>query len=284
MTTYHEAPNRYVNHLVLKVIDLDRAKQFYTETLGLLVLDEEPGKVRLGTESSRPFLTLTCPAGVQAKEARRTGLYHFALLMPRRSDLGRLLRHLEHAGYPVTGGADHGVSEALYLQDPDDNGIEVYVDTDDESWNWEGEHVTMKTDPLDFEGLLKETGQAPWEGMPADTLLGHIHLHVADLQASRDFYVDILGFEESLALGDAALFLSTGHYHHHIGLNTWNGVGANPQPPQAAGMSHFDLRLPDPITRETLIQQLKRANHAVSVEAMGTFTEDPSGNRIRLVL
>ena len=183
-------------------------------------------KVVLTADGKTPLLIIEQPENVTPKEPHRSGLYHFALLLPKRADLGAIIKHFMQHNVRI-GASDHLVSEALYLSDPDGNGIEIYTDRDPSVWSWENGKVAMSTDPLDGESIIAESAGQTWDGLPAGTVMGHVHLHVAHLPETEKFY-NALGFEV-VTNYPQALFMSNGKYHHHIGLNTWNGEGA-PRP------------------------------------------------------
>jgi catechol 2,3-dioxygenase len=181
------------------------------------------------------------------------------------------------------GQADHLVSEALYIADPDNNGIEIYADRPRDTWrrNAAG-HYMMATDPIDWEGLLAEAGDANWEGLPAGTTIGHIHLHVSDLKASQHFYTEIIGFDIMARMADSALFISAGGYHHHIGLNTWAGVGAPLTPANAAGLAYYRIDLPDREALAAAAGRLQEAGVPFRDEGNTVYVNDPSGIEIHL--
>lgn len=216
MKNFHQKPVTFVGEVSINVLDLDKAITFYQDIIGLQVLKKNERQAVLTTDGKTPLLTLEQPADVIPKEGRTTGLYHFALLLPTRADLSIFLRHLLQTKYPF-GAADHEVSEALYITDPDGNGIEVYSDRPSTDWKWANGEVAMGTDPLDGNDLLEESN-GEWSVMPAGTLMGHIHLHVSDLRNTEEFYMQGLGFTVVNRYA-GALFTSTGGYHHHIGLN-----------------------------------------------------------------
>jgi catechol 2,3-dioxygenase len=272
--------------LQLKVSDIERSIRFYKEVVGFQVLCQEAGTAHLTVDGSTTFLILEeIPNAFVVPERSAAGLYHFAILVPTREQLGLSLRNLVKSRIHI-GQGDHTVSEALYISDPDHNGIEIYCDRPRSQWqkNAEGYYV-MGSDPVDIEGLLKLAGDKPWTGLTADTLLGHIHLHVSELSKSREFYCDILGFDimfdASKRMG--AYFISAGGYHHHIGLNIWAGVGA-PQPPaNGTGLTYFTIALPS--TEELNLTLEKTRNAGISVDAHEDYwrVKDPSGIEIRLV-
>lgn len=181
------------------------------------------------------------------------------------------------------GSSDHLVSEALYLEDPDGNGIEIYNDRDPSEWTWFEDEVAMTVDPLDFERLLKNAvAGEKWTGMPKETVMGHIHLHVSELEKTEQFYVEGLGFDVVNRYGGQALFLSTGKYHHHIAVNIWNGIGA-PRPPESSvGLESYTLVFPNEEAINETIANLEKIGATVTEENGRLFTYDPSKNRIEL--
>lgn len=281
--SFHKSPNTHINHVHLYVEDLDRSLRFYQEIIGFQVLAREGRSAALTADGKRALVTVEQPEGVVPKPRRTTGLYHYALLLPSRDHLAQIVLHLAEHGVPL-GSADHLVSEALYLNDPDGNGIEIYRDRDPAEWQWSGDEVRMTTDPLDFHGLLRGVEKQPWDGLPADTIMGHIHLHVSRLEEAERFYVDGLGFDVVNRYGGQALFLSTGNYHHHIGLNTWVGVGAPAPPANSAGLHVYTMVYPDAAAREQAISRLQALGAAVTESDGRMLTADPSGNRIRLAV
>jgi catechol 2,3-dioxygenase len=273
---FHRYPNTYIGNVHLKVVNLERTVQFYKTVLGLAVLERSERNAVLGT-NSHPLLTVEQPEDVIPKEPRKSGLYHFAILLPNRAELGKFLRHVAEIGYPL-GAGDHLVSEALYLDDPDGNGIEVYHDRPSSGWTWNGGEVEMATNQIDAEGILGAAGSERWEGMPDGTIMGHIHLHVANLQETKNFYGDGLGFN-LVSRFPQALFMSTGGYHHHLGLNTWNGVGAPAADENSAGLKQFTLVFPDEDSRTKAVGKINE----MGAEVIDDFiTKDPSGIQIHL--
>jgi len=281
MENFHQKPSIYVGEVNIKVKNLDNAVTFYQNIMGFQVLEQTEGKAVLTTDGKTPLLTLEQPADVIPKEGKMSGLYHFAILLPSRADLSVFLRHLLQTGYPL-GAADHYVSEALYLNDPDGNGIEVYRDRPSFEWTWKNNLVEMATEQLDAEGILAES-DAEWNGLPSGTVMGHIHLHVGDLQKAEEFYTKGLGFNVVSYYPQAA-FLSTGGYHHHIAINTWQGVGAPTPPKNSVGLNWYTLVFPNETERENVIKQLKQLGAPVKKETDFYVTSDPSGNQIRLVV
>ncbi|MFS0576900.1 VOC family protein [Sporosarcina sp. 179-K 3D1 HS] len=267
--------------MYLNVTNLERSLEFYTGVIGLQELERTEVKAVLTADGKTPLVQLEQPENVTAIEPRRSGLFHFAILVPTRADLGRILNHFIERNVQL-GASDHIVSEALYLSDPDGNGIEVYVDRHPDEWQWENGHVVMRTDPLQYEDVLAAGGAGSWEGMPVGTIMGHIHLHVADLQEAETFY-KTLGFEV-VSHYPQALFMSNGKYHHHIAVNTWNGAGAPRPSALSAGMRAYTLIYPDEETLLASIDQVQEAGNEVKPVSNGYCVEDPSGNQILLRL
>jgi catechol 2,3-dioxygenase len=278
---FHSKPNTFVGHVKIKVENIDRSLKYYQEVIGFQILEQTKTKVKLTTDGKTSVLSLEQPENVVPKQRRTTGLYHFALLLPQRSDLASIVNHFRESGIRI-GSSDHLVSEALYLSDPDGNGIEIYADRDPSEWNWNNGEVAMAVDPLNFEDLLLNEKQQEWKGLPAGTVMGHIHLHVSDLQKTEEYYTKGLGFEVVNRYGLQALFISTGKYHHHIGLNTWNGVGAPTPPVESVGLESFTLIFPKKEARAIVLDNLKKIGATVTEEKDTFITFDPSGNCIHL--
>jgi catechol 2,3-dioxygenase len=281
MENFHRKPNTFVGEVNINVMDLDRAITFYQNVIGFQVLEQTDRKAVLTTDGKTPLLTLEQPVNVEPKEGRTAGLYHFALLLPTRADLSVFLQHLLQTGYRF-GASDHYVSEALYITDPDGNGIEVYRDRPSSEWTWTNNKVSMATEPLDGDSILAES-DAEWSGLPADTVMGHIHLHVGDLSKTEEFYIKGLGFTV-VSLYPQAIFTSTGGYHHHIALNTWQGAGAPAPKKNSVGLNWFTLVFPSEEARSKAVEQLQQIGASVTKEADFYTTADPSGNEIRLVI
>lgn len=276
---FHTAPITYTGEVHLNVLDLTRSIQFYKEVIGFKVLEEASNKAVLTADGKIPLLVIEQPEHVTPKEAHKAGLYHFALLLPKRADLGAIIKHFIQHQVRI-GASDHLVSEALYLSDPDGNGIEIYTDRDPAVWSWDNEQVAMSTDPLDGESIIAESGDQVWDGLPTGTVMGHVHLHVAHLPETETFY-NALGFEV-VTNYPQALFMSNGKYHHHIGLNTWNGVGA-PRPSEGSvGLQSFTLVYPTEAVLDEAIGKVEALGMKVVADENRFIVEDPSGNRIVL--
>jgi catechol 2,3-dioxygenase len=279
-----------IGAVALTVSNLERSLEFYQDGLGFSPLNNQKNTTCLGLDG-RPLLYLT-----GRPEARRiprtTGLYHFAILTPSRLELAKTLYHLAEKEIPIEGVADHSVSEALYLSDPDGNGIEIYRDRPQGEWLHDPDGTLhMTSDPLDLDGLLGELQGQPqhWNGLHPHTRIGHVHLHVSRLPEAEHFYTDILGFNLMAHIGSSASFVSAGGYHHHIGLNTWVGVGAPPPPPDSIGLLWFSIHLPDEAALEQVAGRVRQAGLPLPADSAfrdecpkGLLVHDPSQNGIVL--
>ncbi|MGG2072336.1 VOC family protein [Lysinibacillus irui] len=277
---FHEKPNTYVTNVELKVSDLQRSLTYYQDVIGFKVLQQESHKATLTADGRTALLTIVQPETVEEKQRMTTGLYHFALLLPTRRDLANIITHFHEKGVYL-GASDHAVSEALYLNDPDHNGIEVYVDRPESEWTWYVDQVHMVTEPLNIQSILEE-GNGNWSGLPEGTVMGHIHLSVSNLAETEQFYTNGLGYDIVSRYGTQALFISTGRYHHHIGLNTWHSENAPKLGENQVGLKTFSLRLDNEEQASSMKANL-RAMGAPVIDIDGGFqTEDPSGNVVLL--
>ena len=266
----------------LRVADLARATAFYRETLGLVPGDGQPGRTVLCARDGVPLLVLRETPGAR-HVPRAAGLYHFAVLLPSRADLGRALKRLIDTGTRF-GQSDHLVSEALYLSDPDGNGIELYRDRPRSQWTWHGGMVEMAVDPLDLDSLLEEAGKAgaPDAEAPAGTRIGHMHLQVSDVAQAVRFYHELVGFDITASFQGAA-FLSAGGYHHHLGLNSWSTRGAPPAPPDSTGLASFAVEVPGQEERDRVVERLRAAGVTTEGEGECVVARDPWNIAVELV-
>ncbi len=283
MSSYSIHPDTTVGPIYLTAADLNRSERFYCNVLGFKPLRRQGDTLTLSADEKTPLMQLKEDPIAPQRPRHTTGLYHFAVLMPSRMDLGRSLRRLAEVGFPIQGGTDHLVSEAIYLADPDGNGIELYRDRPRQGWEFLGGEVHMESDPLDFDGILAEVnGAQPWTGLAAATRIGHVHLNVADLPQTEEFYCGVLGFDVTLRRASGALFVSAGGYHHHLGLNTWDGAGAPPPPPGAIGLRYYSIVMPDVRELETLAGRVQRAGIPAEEVDEGFMLCDPSQNQVLL--
>lgn len=270
----------------LKVADLKRSLAFYTGSIGLAVLRQDERSALIGA-GKRAILALEQVDGANPAPENTTGLYHAAILFPDRRSLAVKIAQLTAARVPL-GYGDHLVSEAFYLSDPDENGLELYRDRPRSEWNWSGSQVRMASDPIDFDSFFGEIKQdedvtAMSPAAPAGTRLGHVHLRVADISLAEQFYHGVLGFDVTAHL-PGALFVSAGGYHHHIGMNTWQSRGGQPPSEPSAGLREFSILLPDLAELERLVKQISLAGVAIERDAASAVLYDPFHNRIRLTL
>jgi catechol 2,3-dioxygenase len=266
----------------LQVTGLERSLTYYTTVLGLESGSQTSGSVTLrAQDQSHTLLVLEEePAARPVPRGGLLGLYHFAILLPDRSHLGRFVRHLAATGVRFSA-ADHFVSEALYLWDPDGLGIEVYADRPRDAWRLRGAELVMTTEPLDLHALVETAGSEPWRGMPPGTRMGHLHLSVSDLELARAFYHEALGLDETVWNYPGALFLSAGGYHHHLGLNTW-AAGARVAGLGDARLMEWTLVLPSAEDVADAARRVEAAGHHASPEGTDWIVTDPGHTRLRL--
>ncbi len=269
----------------LQVSNLQRSLHWYQAIIGCQPLELTPSSALLGArgDAAAPLIELVERPGARAvRQHARLGLYHFAILLPSRPALGSFVRRLAALDVRV-GSADHLVSEALYMHDPDGLGIEVYADRPRETWTWQGDQVVMTVDHLDFRDLARAAVE-PWDGLPSGTTIGHVHLHVGDLDQALAFYKAGLGLEETARLPGAA-FLAAGRYHHHLGINIWAAAAPSPHEDDAQ-LLEWSLSVPDKAAALAAAERLSHAGHAVQHDAdpgRGWTVADPWGTRLRVV-
>ena len=270
--------------MALTVSDLDRAVAFYQDALGLKIARREAATATMGA-GGEDLVVLTEEPGAR-RAGRHAGLYHLALLHPSREELARAAMRLAVTRTPIEGASDHGVSEAIYLPDPDGNGIELYADRPEGRWPapGPGERVRMVTEPLDLDGLLgSAAGEEPRRHADPGLVVGHLHLHVGDLGRGLAFYRDLVGFEPMVLFPNAA-FVSAGGYHHHLGFNTWRGEGVPAPPRGTVGLRHWTVVLPDAEAVASVRDRMEAAGVPVEDREDGaTVVRDPWGMAMALV-
>jgi catechol 2,3-dioxygenase len=265
----------HIGAVSLRVRDLPELTAFYRDAIGLAPIHEEPGLATLGVDGE---VLVRLEAG-GTPPSSPAGLFHLAILLPSRADLAGWLRHAATTGIPLEGASDHLVSEALYLSDPEGNGIEIYRDRPRADWPRRDGAIRMATERLDLDALLREARPEAWPGMPSGTRMGHIHLRVGDTAAAEAFYAGKLGFELTVRYPGAS-FLASGGYHHHIAGNVWNSRGAGARGEGEAGLSFFEVVARDGDEFETMRQRILAAGGRE--DAGGPSIADPWGNRIVL--
>ena len=278
-------PGTSMGSVRLTAADPEGMRDFYRDAIGLSELQPEDGIVRLGTDgdSGAAIVELAGDPDAPPRPRGTSGLFHLAILVPTRADLARALQRVAEAGWRLSGASDHLVSEALYLNDPEGNGIELYRDRPREEWPIRDGAVQMDTLPLDLDGVLGELRREDAEsGMPDGTRIGHVHLNVGDLPAAEAFYSGALGFDVTVRGYPGALFVSAGGYHHHLGLNTWAGEGAPAAPEGSRGLRQFEVLLPSGEALAAEVDRLREAGFEPAEEEGGVGLADPSGNRVVL--
>jgi catechol 2,3-dioxygenase len=271
------APETRLGAVELTVTDLDRSVSFYEDAIGLRTQRRDEGSAALGAGGDDLLVLVEDPNARPAD--RHAGLYHFALLHPSRLELARAAARLAATRTPIQGASDHGISEAIYLPDPDGNGIELAADRPKADWP-DLSMMSGGPDPLDLNGLLESVAdEEPQASVDPETTIGHVHLHVGDLDASTHFYVDVVGFEVMTRL-PSAVFVAAGGYHHHVGFNTWRGPGVPPAPDGVVGLRHFTVVLTDGDELDALQQRAEAAGVAYEERSEDSLLRDPSGNAL----
>jgi catechol 2,3-dioxygenase len=271
----------HIGNVTLKVRDLEKLIQFYTKTIGLKILTRSDSSAQLTADGIKPLLILEGNPELEQRPVRSAGLYHLALLVPTRKDLANVLQHFIQTDTRLAGASNHKFSEAIYLQDPENNGIEIYRDVDRKDWiRDEKGKLPAVSEPLDVQDLLDEADNKNWNGLPEKTVMGHVHLNVTNIPEAEEFYMNVLGFEEQTRMAHHALFISAGGYHHHIALNIWNGPNAIPSPIDATGLLHYEIVVPSAEVLDDLKNSLKEHNIAFIAESNRLFVKDPAGNGV----
>jgi catechol 2,3-dioxygenase len=272
-------PATTIGHLTLAVKNLEEQRDFYLKVIGLTELDCKSKYVDLGIPDKLILRLKHCPDGLQYPHA--PGLFHMAIRLPGIGELGQWLKHLRDSKYPLGGAGDHLVSEALYLKDPEGNGIEIYYDRPKDQWEYNENGIKMDTLTVDLESLLKKADDRTFAGLPPGSSLGHIHLRVNDVKKAVEFYRDVLGFQV-MTLWPGAGFLSAGGYHHHIGVNMWNSRGAQPAPADSLGLVSYTILLAKQEARDNLLDHLNRQKQEIEKSGEDWVLKDPSQNEIML--
>jgi catechol 2,3-dioxygenase len=273
------APMR-IGTVRLKVRDLDAVSTFYRTVIGLSPVATDEHCITLGA-SGAPLLELVGDPSLAPLDPRQAGLFHTAFLMPTRADLARWVAHAAAAGVRLQGASDHIVSEALYLTDPEGNGIEVYADRPVDRWRTATGEVRMATDPLDLQALLRSAEGSHWSGFPEGGCVGHVHLQVGDTETADRFYRDVLGFDVA-ARYPGASFYGAGGYHHQLAANVWNSRRAGARPEGTAGLDAVGIAVRDAATLDAVAGRAMAADVHVERDAGALVLRDPWGARITL--
>jgi catechol 2,3-dioxygenase len=279
-------PRTTMGAVRLTVSELDRSRAFYEHALGLRATELDDGAIALGPGDGRALVELHGDSSAGRLDSRATGLFHLAVLVPSRRDLGFALQRLAIARWPLDGASDHLVSEALYLSDPDGNGIEIYRDRPRGDWARVDGQLQMATLPLDLRAVTGELAgaDAPQPEVPVGTRIGHTHLQVSELERTERFYAGVLGFDVVVRGYPGALFVSAGGYHHHLGLNTWHSAGSEPPAPGSVGLRSFEVVLPGADELEAVLTRVSNAGLPLEAvpERDSRIVRDPSGNAVEL--
>ncbi len=281
-------PETHIGKIQLAVANLERAVKFYRGAIGLTEISRSDGQAWMGApnpehlDEPQPFLLLSeQPGGRHVRGV--SGLYHIALRVPTRRSLAQAITRMAEYEDLLQGVADHGVSEAIYLTDPDGNGIEIYRDRPRQDWPLDANgQIEMGANPLDLDAIMMTLGKQPPAAAPVVVEIGHVHLHVANLEKAIGFYQGVLGFDLMQRYGPSAAFLSAGGYHHHIGINVWAGEGAPPPPPDALGLRWYSIQLPNQETLDAELERVRQAGVSVEQREEGYFLRDPAENGIIL--
>jgi catechol 2,3-dioxygenase len=290
-------PGAKIGCISLNVSDIQKSLEFYHSKLGFSKIQQSVSRVLLSSKdtSSSHILELVQAGQTVSNPVtpRRAGLYHFAILLPERKNLADVLLYLSdnQDEAQFDGLADHQVSEAIYIRDPDFNGIEIYRDRPQSEWKWNGKNnksqLEMATLPLNTKDLLKESTGKGWTGMPSGTVIGHVHLHVSNLSKAMKFYHDILGLNLTTTY-PGAYFFAAGNYHHHIATNTWLGTSnLLPASPESIGLNHFGIELPNMEQFDRMVKHIARYNNVTTAQSINSLSnpiliKDPDGIRIEV--
>jgi catechol 2,3-dioxygenase len=278
------APDTSMGAVRLTVPDVERSRAFYERAIGFRGAELDDGGVALGVAGEPPLVELHGDAAAPPLDRRAPGLFHLAILLPDRRELARALARLAQARTPLSGASDHLVSEALYLSDPDGNGIELYRDRPREEWPVRDGALQMATLPLDLDSVIGELRDSDDLSpvAPAGTRMGHVHLQVSDVAEAERFYSDVLGFEVTVRGSPGALFVSAGGDHHLLGLNTGHSAGSPPAPSGALGLRSFEVVLADEAERERVLARVRTAGLEPVAVPSGWLVPDPFGNAVVL--
>jgi catechol 2,3-dioxygenase len=274
----------HIGAVGMMVRDLDRLTAYYRDMLGLTVREYTPHVAILGA-GGVTLLELIHKPDALPDDPREAGLYHTAFLMPTRADLARWILHVAKNRVPITGASDHHVSEAIYLDDPEGNGVEVYFDRPREKWRRDGDMIFQKTDPLDVDAIIREIdpATATYPTAPEGLRIGHIHLRVGNIARAENFYRGALGLDVTRRR-TGATFLSSGGYHHHVAVNTWHSNHAGARNGERAGLGWFSMEINDRATLDGLKMRLGAAGVATDAIPGGIAAMDPWGTRIRFTI
>lgn len=286
MKNYHTQEIPHVTSVELRVLDLNRSIEFYTHTIGMKLINQKDNVATFGTHNNKTLLTLVEIENGHPIQTRNAGLYHVAYLVPSRKDLGLMLKHFIKNRTPLQGASNHGISEAIYLADPDGNGIEIASDTPDITWKWVNGKLDLLSEngPMDVQAVLDEAKDSEFTGLSDDTIVGHLHLHVSELIEAKKFYQDILGLDVVIEIPNSAIFMSYAKYHHHIAINVWNGKGVKQTDAKTPGLIVANMNIPSIDMLNKIESKLKQLSYPYTENDKSLIVYDPSGNQFNLSL
>ena len=268
--------------VTLNVENLTNMCTYYEEVIGLDVLNQSDKRVELGTEENQKVLLTLVKEEVQGTPTKKAGLFHTAFLLPSRKDLGNVLYSYLSREIPIGGASDHGYSEALYLQDPEGNDIEIYADKPKEEWDIQPDGtIPGITIQMDANGVIESRDEGQIDKFPAGTVIGHVHLSVSNLEATHEFYVDVLGLDLKYNYGDQAKFLAAGEYHHHVGANTWAGENVPKREETDLGLRSYSFVVPNDQALKNVEANLEKLDMQFTEEVSGAISLfDPNGVKV----
>jgi catechol 2,3-dioxygenase len=275
-------PDTSLGPVELVVGDLEGMASFYGQAIGLAPVSRSESDVSLGSAEGGTLIELAGRPDAPTRPRHSTGLFHTAFLVPSRAELARSVRRVIDAGWNFTGASDHLVSEALYLDDPEGNGIEIYRDRPREEWRYEGGQLAMATLPLDLDSVMAELDSDDVRAGADATRVGHVHLQVAQISPAEAFYEGGLGLDVTTARYPGALFMSAGGYHHHIGTNTWASANAPAPPAGSRGLRRYTVVVPDAAELDRVAARMRATGYELEDVDGGVEAVDPSGNHALL--
>lgn len=273
-------PPLRIGTVAVAVHDLDRVRRFYEQVIGLREIEAGADTARLGT-ADQVLIELRREPRARFRSPREAGLFHTAFLLPTRADLGRWIVHAARSRFPLQGASDHAVSEAVYLADPEGNGIEIYSDRPRDTWRWSKGEVVLTTDHLDTDDLIRDGGSEPWRGVPAGTTIGHVHLQVGAIAPAEAFYAGVLGVPLTARYPGGSFYGSNG-YHHHLATNVWNSRNAAPRTEPTTGLANIDLVSADAAMLNDVAHRAAAGGFAVRRQASALNLRDPWGTSLTL--
>jgi catechol 2,3-dioxygenase len=270
-----------IGTVTLTVNDLDQVNNFYRTAMGLQPVAISTASATLGA-GGKTLLELRRDSDAKRASPRDAGLFHTAFLLPSRADLARWTRHADEQRLVLQGASDHRVSEAIYLADPEGNGVEIYADRPRSSWKWTNSEVAMSTERLNVQDLLQSAGTTSWRGFPDGSIVGHVHLQVGAIEPAEEFYAALLGFDVTCHY-PGATFYSSGGYHHHVATNIWNSRGASARPERTTGLTNVEILAADTNVLER-IRSRAPSDRVVASNSSSISLLDPWGTSVTVIV